>query len=147
MEIAELNSNEVPDFRDLIGIFKEVFENEEPISDDGHLRTLLSHADFKVFVIRKNNKVVGGLTMYILHRYYAAKPVAYIYDVGVSPVFQGKGLGKALMEEVCRYCKDNGFEEAYVEAERDDLDAVNFYRRTKFTREMNAIHFTYTFEE
>jgi aminoglycoside 3-N-acetyltransferase I len=146
MEIRKLNHNEVSDFRSLVEIFKEVFENEEPISDYEHLGKLLSNPDFKVFVVRKNNKVVGGLTIYILHRYYGNKPVAYIYDVGIAPELQGQGLGKALIVEVCKYCKDNGFEDAYVEAESDDLDAVNFYRKTRFNSEMNAIHFTYTFD-
>jgi aminoglycoside 3-N-acetyltransferase I len=146
MEIKKLNRNEVSDFRDLVGIFKEVFGNEEPISDLEHLGKLLSNPDFKVFVVRKKNKVVGGLTIYILHRYYGNKPVAYIYDIGVTPELQGQGLGKALIVEVCKYCKDNGFEDAYVEAESDDLDAVNFYRKTKFNSEMNAVHFTYTFD-
>jgi len=71
--------------------------------------------------------------------------VAYLYDVGISPEFQGQGLGKALMAAVCQYCRENGFEDAYVEAESDDTAAVNFYRKTKSSREMNAIHFTYTF--
>ena len=146
MEIKKLNRNEFLDFRDLVEIFKEVFENEEPISDNEHLDKLLSNPDFMVFVVRKNNKVVGGLTIYILHRYYGKNPIAYIYDVGVTPDFQGQGLGKALIEEVCRYCKENGFEDAYVEAESDDIDAVNFYRKTKYNSEMNAIHFTYTFD-
>jgi aminoglycoside 3-N-acetyltransferase I len=146
MEIKKLNHNEVSDFRDLVGIFKEVFENEEQISDNEHLIKLLSNPYFLVFVLKQNNKVVGGLTIYILHRYYGTKPVAYIYDVGITPEFQGQGLGKALIAEVCKYCQDNGFENAYVEAESDDLDAVNIYRKTKFTSKMNAIHFTYTFE-
>ena len=98
------------------------------------------------FVLRQNNEVVGGLTIYILQRYYNTKPVAYFYDVGISPEFQGKGLGKTLIAEVCKYCEDNGFQDAYVEAESDDIDAVNFYRKTKFNSEMNAMHFTYTFD-
>ncbi|MFM9946645.1 MAG: GNAT family N-acetyltransferase [Saprospiraceae bacterium] len=146
MEIKKLNHNEVSDFRSLVEIFKNVFENEEQITDNEQLGKLLSSPDFMVFVVRQNNKIVGGLTIYILHRYYGTKPVAYIYDVGVTPEFQGQGFGKALIAEVCKYCKDNGFEDAYVEAESDDIDAVNFYRKTKFRSEMNAIHFTYTFD-
>lgn len=146
MEIKKLNHDDVADFRSLVEIFKIVFENEEQISDNGHLGKLLSKPDFLVFVVRQNSKIVGGLTIYILHRYYGTKPIAYIYDVGVSPEFQGKGLGKFLIAEVCKYCKDKGFEDAYVEAESDDIDAVHFYRKTKFSSEMNAIHFTYTFD-
>jgi aminoglycoside 3-N-acetyltransferase I len=147
MEIKKLNHNEVSDFRKLVEIFKIVFDSEEQLSDNDHLGKLLSNPDFLVFVVRQSNKVIGGLTIYILHRYYGTKPVAYIYDVGVTPEFQGQGFGKLLMAEVCKYCKDNGFEDAYVEAESDDIDAVNFYRKTNFNSEMNAIHFTYTFEK
>ncbi|MCU0448703.1 MAG: GNAT family N-acetyltransferase [Bernardetiaceae bacterium] len=145
MEIKKLNYDEISHFKDLIEIFKSVFENEEQISDDEQLGKLLSDPSFVVFVARLDSKVIGGLTMYILHRYYGTKPVAYIYDVGISPDFQGQGIGKSLIAEVCKYCKNNGFADAYVEAETDDIDAVNFYRKTKFSTEMNAIHFTYTF--
>lgn len=143
MDINKLNLENLEDFKSLIEIFKIVFENNEPIAKDESLLKLLSNPDFLVFVLKLNNKVVGGLTIYVLHRYYEAKPIAYIYDVGVSPDFQSKGYGKALISEVCNYCKINGFDDAYVEAESNDIDAVEFYRKTKFSSEMNAIHFTY----
>lgn len=144
MEIKKLNSGSLANFKSLIEIFKDVFENDEPIANDEQLGKLLNNPDFFVFVVLLNNKVVGGLTIYVLHRYYDTKPIAYIYDVGISPDFQGQGLGKALIAEVCNFCKKNGLEDAYVEAESDDIDAVSFYRKTKFSSEMNAIHFTYS---
>lgn len=143
MEIKKLNSGSLANFKSLIEIFKDVFENDEPFANDEQLGKLLTNPDFFVFVVLLNNEVVGGLTIYVLHRYYDTKPIAYIYDVGISPDFQGQGLGKALIAEVCNFCKQNGFEDAYVEAESDDIDAVSFYRKTKFSSEMNAIHFTY----
>lgn len=145
MEIKKLDSNETSDFRSLIKIFNEVFENPDEVPNDQHLSTLLSNRDFMAFVVTMNNTVVGGLTIYVLHRYYSTKPIAYIYDVGIARDFQGKGLGKALIREICHFCRTNGFEDAYVEAESDDIDAVNFYRKTKFSLEMNTIHFTYSF--
>lgn len=95
--------------------------------------------------MKDHEKIVGGLTIYVLHRYYGSKPVAYIYDVGITPDRRGQGLRKLLLSEVCKYCKNSGFQNACVEAESDDIDAVNFYRKTRFSNEMNAIHFTYTF--
>ncbi len=143
MDIIKLNSDSLTDFKALIEIFKEVFENDEPVANDVQLGKLLSNPDFLVFVVMSNSKVVGGLTIYVLHRYFGTKPIAYIYDVGVSPDLQGQGLGKALIAEVCNFCKQNNFEDAYVEAESDDIDAVSFYRKTKFSSELSAIHFTY----
>jgi aminoglycoside 3-N-acetyltransferase I len=143
MEIKKLNSDSLSEFKALIEIFKEVFENDVPIADDKQLGKLLTNPDFLVFVVLLNYKVVGGLTIYVLHTYYGEKPIAYIYDVGISPDFQRQGLGKALIAEVCNFCKQNDFEDAYVEAESEDIDAVSFYRQTKFSSEMGAIHFTY----
>lgn len=147
MEVIKLNHQHVSAFRQLLGIYKTVFENEEPIAENDQLSALLAKPDFMVFVVRQHDIVVGGLTIYILHRYFGAKPVAYIYDVGVSPAFQNKGAGRALITAVCKYCKENGFEYAYVEAESEDTGAVNFYRKTACSSELNAIHFTYLFED
>jgi aminoglycoside 3-N-acetyltransferase I len=44
------------------------------------------------------------------------------------------------------YCRENGFEEAYVEAEAEDRPAVNFYRSTGADSELHATHFTYSFD-
>jgi aminoglycoside 3-N-acetyltransferase I len=146
MQIKKLEKSDISEFVQLIHIFKDVFENDEAVADDAQLEKLLSNPDFLVFVVTVNNEIIGGLTIYVLHKYYHSKPVAYIYDVGIAPTFQGKGYGKALIAEVCSFCRSNGFEDAYVEAESDDIDAVEFYRKTKFTYEMNATHFTYSFD-
>lgn len=143
MEVKKLNVTDVSDFRSLVEIFKIAFENEEEIADSIQLAKLLSNPDFLVFVVKKNNIIVGGLTIYLLHSYYHSKPVAYIYDVAISPAFQGQGLGKKLISKVCKYCATHGFEDAYVEAESDDIAAVNFYRKTNYSSEIAAIHFTY----
>lgn len=146
MEIKKLEKKDLPDFRKLIEIFKDVFENDCEIPDDEYLKKLLSNKDFLVFVVKKNGEVIGGLTIYILHQYYNSKPLAYIYDVGIAKNFQGQGIGKKLIYEVCEYCKQNGIESAFVQAEDDDEAAINFYNQTKFNNQIRAIHFNYLFE-
>src|SRR5687767_10686087 len=112
--------------------------------DDAYLQNLLRKPDFFVLVATFENSVIGGLTVYILHSYYSQKPTVYIYDVGILSEFQRKGIGKKLINYLTRYCKENGFEEAFVQAETDDLQAINFYRTTSFSKELQAIHFTYS---
>lgn len=146
MHIKKLEKTDVPAFIKLIEIFKDVFGNDEVVAHPEQLEKMLSNPDFLVFVVSLNNEVIGGLTIYVLNRYYHSKPIAYIYDVGIAPNYQGKGYGKALMEEVCNFCRTKGFEEAYVEAESEDFEAVNFYRKTTFSREINAIQFNYNLE-
>ncbi|MBX7044033.1 MAG: GNAT family N-acetyltransferase [Ignavibacteria bacterium] len=144
MNIKKLVPGDADDFAKLIKIFCEAFENNVKIPQKEYLSKLLSDPELIVFVSVIDDEIAGGLTIYILQQYYSEKPLAYIYDLAVSEKFRGLGIGGALIEHVCNYCRECGFDEAYVQAEKDDADAVRFYRKTKFTRETETIHFTYS---
>ena len=148
MEIHKLASQDLNDFIELIQVFALVFEMPDvEIPNQQYLERLLSNPDFLVFAAKMEGQVIGGLTVYVIHRYYSEKPTAYIYDVGVSPAYQRKGVGKMLMAHLVEYCNKRGFEDAYVEAESDDLDAVNFYKNTPYSNVLQATHFTYDTNE
>lgn len=102
---------------------------------------MLSNIDFLVFVAKQNHKIVGGLTVYVVHQYYSNKPQAYIYDLAVLEKYQRKGIGRNLIEAVKLYCKENDFEEAFVQAEKVDNYAVDFYRKTSPSSVKDAVHF------
>lgn len=146
IELTLVNSNCVHEFEQLLKIFHIVFEHDVALPSKEYLQNLLSKDDFKVFVAMVDGSVVGGLTIYVLHSYYVEQPQAFIYDVGIEPSFQGKGIGKRLLNEVLGFCKKHGYSEAFVEAEGDDDEAIAFYSRTKPDSEMQALQFTYSFE-
>ncbi len=148
IELKKLSPQDIDDFSDLIRIFQIVFEmNNFEKPDEKHLQSLLNKPDFFTLVAKYDNKVLGGLTVYILHRYYSTKPIAYIYDMGVLADYQRKGIGKKLITFLTNYCQENGFEEAFVQAEADDTQAVNFYKTTSYSNELQATHFTYSFDK
>lgn len=148
VEIQILAHKDADYFSDLIKIFEEAFEweNFSPPTNT-HLQRLLSNESFLVFIAKTNHKLIGGLTVHVLDRYDTEKPSAYIYDIAVLPNYQRKGIGKLLIVTLNDYCKKNGFSEAFVQAETDDHQAVNFYRTTPNTSELEATHFTYSFDE
>lgn len=45
------------------------------------------------------------------------------------------------------YCRINGYQEMFVQAEKIDDYAVAFYRSTKPSDELKAVHFSYVTEE
>ncbi len=143
MEIFKLEPDDVESFEALIDIFRDVFEVNGPTPDHGYLKGLLHNPDFMVFVVKLDQRIVGGLTIYVLHHYYETSPIAFIYDVGISPSFQGKGYGKALMAHVRKHFFEHGFTELFVEAEADDKDAIEFYRRTDAASEIRVVQFSY----
>ena len=147
IEIKKLNPTDIGNFTDLIKIFEDVFEWENfTIPRNKHLQRLLDDSGFLVFVGKIDKNVVGGLTAHILHRYDTEKPSAYIYDLAVTTDLQRKGIGKLLLETLNDYCKMNGFNEVFVQAETDDIQAISFYKTTPISSELKATHFTYSFD-
>lgn len=142
--VQQLEKRDIESFRSLIQIYVDIFGMEDylPITND-NLQNTLQQPHFEVFVATIDNKVVGGLTIYILQPYYAAKGIAYIYDLGVAEQYQRMGIGKELLNHLKTFCAANNLEEMYVQAEAIDRHAINFYRGTNPTSEMEVIHFNY----
>lgn len=139
-----LQRNDLKEFKDLINIFQDVFEMgyyHQP--SDLHLVYLLRKETFFAVVAKLDNMIIGGLTVYVLDQYYSPKPLAYIYDLAVSRDHQRKGIGKNLIAFTNEYCKGKGFEEIFVQADKIDNYAIDFYRATQPTNEEDVIHFSY----
>jgi aminoglycoside 3-N-acetyltransferase I len=145
IEIHPLNAKDLQHFKALIAVFEEVFEMENFVCpDDHHLLRLLEKENFIAITAQIADQVIGGLTVYVLEQYYSTKPLAYIYDLAVLTAFQRKGIGKQLIEFIQHYCSEKGFEEIFVQADKVDVYAIDFYRLTKPTTEEQVIHFNYS---
>lgn len=143
--IKRLQSHELDEFIKLIRLFEDVFEMKNfTIPSYTHLQKLLDRYEFNVFVASVENKVVGGLTTYIMEQYYSKKPLAYIFDLAVETNLQRLGIGKKLIEATKKFYKEHGFEEVFVQADRAEEYAVEFYRKTNPSEEEQVVHFYYT---
>jgi aminoglycoside 3-N-acetyltransferase I len=144
IEIQILQSNNITELNELISVFEDVFEMENfERPGQPHLQNLLSREHFFAVVAKNGNKIIGGLTVYILDQYYSEKRLAYIYDLAVLAEYQRKGVGRKLIEFTNEYCRQNGFEEVFVQADKVDDYAIDFYRSTKPTGEEQVVHFSY----
>ena len=144
-EIKILSHGDISEFAELIDVFEEVFEINffsKPTND--YLYKILNKPNFFVLIAKVNMEVVGGLTVYILDQYYSKNPLAYIYDLAVLKDFQRQGIGKSLIKHLTDYCKKNGFDEVFVQVDRVDDHAMDFYRLTKPTNEKDVTHFSYS---
>lgn len=145
-DIQIIQANQLQDFQALLGVFEDVFEMEKfTIPSDAHLLNLLNNKHFFAVVAKSESKVIAGLTAYVLEQYYAEKPVAYIHDLAVMTLYQRKGIGRKLIAFTNEHCRERGFDEVFVQAETEDDYAVNFYRSTRPTEELEAVHFSYKF--
>lgn len=144
VNIKKLEPQDLDKFIELIRLFEDVFEMENfTMPPARHLEELLGRNDFYVFVAFVDNRIVGGLTAYMLEQYYALKPLAYIFDLAVARTYQRKRIGKKLIQAINEFCRKEGFEEVFVQADRIDAHAVDFYRSTRPSEEEDVIHFYY----
>ena len=111
--------------------------------DHKYLTDLLKQENFLAVAAKKDHLVIGGLTIYVLQQYYSTKPLAYIYDLAVLTEYQRKGIGQKIINYVTDYCRDKGFEEVYVQADKVDAHAIDFYRKTNPTAEEAVVQFSY----
>jgi|SRR5690554_2689919 len=143
-EIQVLSPHALKELDELISIFETVFEMrnfKRPKKE--HWQRLLQKDNFFAVVAKADHQIVGGLTVYILDQYYSEKPLAYIYDLAVLTAYQRKGIGRKLIGHTNQYCRQQGFEEAFVQADKIDDYAIDFYRTTLPTREEQVVHFSY----
>ncbi|MGD9900643.1 MAG: GNAT family N-acetyltransferase [Calditrichaceae bacterium] len=146
--VKKLGDNDIDKFIHVIRLFEQVFKMKNfSIPESDHLRNLLKKDDFYVFVALIGDKVVGGLTGYVLEQYYSEKPLAYIFDLAIATEYQRRGIGGKLIAETRKYCTEMGFEQVFVQADMIDDYAVSFYRSTAPTNEEDVIHFYYTLKE
>ena len=144
-EIEILKSNDIDKRNELISVFANVFEMENfKRPSETHLEKVLSSDNFIAVIAKTKDKVIAGLTVYFLDQYYSDRPLAYLYDLAVLKAYQRKGIGKQLIEFTNKYCSQQGFEELFVQVDKVDNHAIDFYRLTKPTREEDVIHFSYT---
>lgn len=144
-QIQLLKPSDLEELNDLISVFEDVFEMKDlKRPNETHLQGLLKKDTFLAITAKAENKIIGGLTVYILDQYYSEKPLAYIYDLAVLTEYQRKGVGRKLIEFTNEYCKQRGFEEVFVQADKVDDYAIEFYRSTKPTAEEQVLHFYYS---
>ncbi len=143
-DLKLLSTEDIDLFTELLHVFEEVFELEKtPLPSQDHLQKVMKFPGFFSMVAVTNDKVIGGLTAYTFEQYHSTQPIAYIYDLAVLAKYQRKGIGGALIESFNKHCKTLGYQEVFVQADREEMHAVEFYRNTPITEEEDVAHFYY----
>ncbi len=135
----------INEFKDLLKVFKEVFEWEEDNTrNTDYLAGLLKNENFLALSAKLDDKVVGGLTAYILPSYETCKSSIYIYDIAVKESFQNRGIGKALIEYLLDYARNNNFLDVFADTEQYDNEAaIGFYKKTPYEEEIKVLQYSY----
>ena len=96
---------------------------------------------FHCFVAEHNSKIVGMALIY--SRYSTWKgPIIHLEDLVVSETMRGTGLGTALLNEVVKYCAQQGVKRISWEVLDWNEPAIVFYEKkgAKVLRDWDVVH-------
>ncbi len=140
----QLSSTDISSFKALMELFAEVFEEKQTYQDtkpsDNYIKNFLSDRSHIVLVAKVNNFIVGGLVAYELKKFEQKRSEIYIYDLAVSMPYRKKGIGTSLIENLKRIAKKHGAYTIFVQADKNDKEALSFYRSLN-TKQIESYNF------
>lgn len=111
----------------LIPSINEVFD--EPL-DSEQAALFLSNPDNVLFLAIDDDIAVGFLTAHRLQRLDARKAEVLLYEIGVHEDYQGRGIGRALIEAVNQWASDVQADTVWVLTETYNAPAMALYTNT-----------------
>ena len=133
MRTRRLTVHDRAQARTLFALLTEVFGEETHTLSDDYLERLLSQPSFYAVAALEQEEVIGGLTAHAIAMTRSESSELFIYDVAVSPRFQRRGVGRALVATVLSEAAVAGIHQAFVLVDRSDTHALRFYNALKGT--------------
>jgi ribosomal protein S18 acetylase RimI-like enzyme len=122
------------DSKDIARIYTSIVKRYEEIDFDRIIREQVRNTGMANYVAEIKGNVVGFIISYTLSGGFGIDKSAWIAMVGVDPKSMGKGIGKAMAEEVFRFYKDKGIDNIYTSVRWDSTDLLSFFKTLRFDR-------------
>lgn len=143
LDIRTLGADDVATMRAMLALFGDAFEDPASYAarqpDDDYLADLLASESFIAIAALDGARVVGGIAAYVLPKFEQARSEIYIYDLAVAGSHRRRGIAVAMVEHLQALAPAKRAWVIYVQADRDDVAAVNLY--SKLGRREDVLHF------
>ncbi len=94
-----------------ISLYKELIDEAfEGSNDLEYYQKYQENSNYLIFIMKKDNKIVGSITAYKLDLFtFSFQPALEIFNVCVLKEYRKQDIGKKIFEEVIKYAKDNNY--------------------------------------
>jgi GNAT superfamily N-acetyltransferase len=83
----------------------------------------------QAFVATIDGQPCGVISFYPDKDYFTDHPRAYVDNLAVAQESEGKGVGRALLDSVERWARDQGYREVVLDVFAGNQRAIAFYER------------------
>ena len=113
---------------DTFRLMAEVFAEGGGELTAAYVASLLERDDFWAMAALEDARPIGGITAHVLPMTRNEARELFIYDLAVAAAHQRRGVGRLLVETLCREAAVAGVPVAFVPADDEDDHALAFYR-------------------
>jgi len=106
-----------------------------------NIEMLKEQSNYVFFLAKYNGEVAGVANCFVNFSTFKAKQLLNIHDFAVSPHFRRKGIGRAMMDKVFEYARENDFCKVTLEVRNDNHGAQKLYREAGFKECEPPMHF------
>lgn len=104
---------------------------------------LSKDANFLIAAYVEDN-LAGFLYAYELERVETDRPMMFLYSIDVLPEYQSQGVGKSLISELKKICRERNVTKMFVLTEEANTAAMRLYESTGGRRQSpDAVMFAY----
>jgi aminoglycoside 3-N-acetyltransferase I len=100
---------------------------EDPSFGPEQLRAFLARPENLLIVAGEPGAPAGFLVAYALDRVDRARRMACLYEIEVAESRRGRGVGRALVDELLAWCRRERVMKAWVVTSRSNTAAVRLY--------------------
>jgi GNAT superfamily N-acetyltransferase len=115
---------------DIVNAVKPADERDGDVDARYMASFLADESNYLVAAYEEDGTPVGFAFGYSLPRIDRPMNMMYVYEVGVVEGRRNQGIGKAIMTEMVRICRDEGFMEMFVITGRENTPAMRLYSRS-----------------
>jgi aminoglycoside 3-N-acetyltransferase I len=130
-EYRRLRADDLPLMQGLLHVFAHAFEEPDTFFSapprESYLRQLLGRDNFIALAALQENRVVGGLTAYVLEKYEQERSEIYIYDLAVAEAHRRKGIATGLIRRLQELARSFHAWVIFVQADPPDEPAIRLY--------------------
>jgi len=128
------------DFEEISEIIKEEY-GKRPYNERWTISNAVKTLDYysnwgRIYVAEIDKKIVGFM---VIHKeFYNHGPKLHIKEIAVNSRFQGKGVGKALMEKAEEFAKNHNIKTIYLFTS-SDAKAFEFYKKIGYSHSKKTV--------
>jgi len=144
LTVRQLGFADLAVARELFLLFQSDDGIAEPrVPADQYLRKILKKKYFYAIAALDGERVAGGLTAYSLPMYKKEIREMFLFEIGVTPTYRRRSVGKQLVEYLLALCRREGIGVMFVVTSRENMAAVRLYETTGGSADARSILYTY----